>query len=76
MPVSMREMIEQAGRRSQFPKLTFGIPEFPVRAVLGEMADLTTTDSLVLPENLIREGFVFKNPDIRSALDDLLHKKN
>lgn len=76
MPVSMREMIEQAGRRSQFPKLTFGIPEFPVRAVLGEMADLTTTDSLVLPENLIREGFVFKHPDIRSALDDLLHKKD
>jgi uncharacterized protein (TIGR01777 family) len=72
MPVSMKEMIQQAAHLYSLPKLAFGIPEFPVRAVLGEMADLTTTSSLVMPQNLIQEGFVFQYPDIKSALENIL----
>lgn len=46
-------------------------PAFPVRLALGEQADLLLEGQRVAPARLQLEGFVFRYPDLRSAIDSL-----
>lgn len=48
------------------------IPAFALKLVFGEGALMLTTGQKVLPEKLLKAGFVFKHPDIEEALADLL----
>jgi len=49
------------------------VPAFALRALLGEMADaLLLASTRVLPRRLLESGFVFRDPELRGALADML----
>jgi len=50
------------------------IPEFVIKAGLGEAAVLLTDIPGVIPKNLISAGFDFRYPDIESALKEIISK--
>ncbi len=55
------------GRPSWLP-----VPALMLKIVLGEMADMLLNSQRVLPEKIIREGFVFKFSSLKNALGDIL----
>lgn len=48
------------------------IPEFVIRIILKEGAIAVTTGPKVMPNRLLREGFKFKYPDLKIALEKIL----
>ena len=52
----------------------FTVPEFALRLVYGQAAELLTKGVNVKPARLLSEGFRFNYPDISSALLDLIQK--
>ena len=46
-------------------------PAWPARLLLGAQSALLLEGQLVLPARLQREGFVFRYPQLRQALQDL-----
>lgn len=53
----------------------FPVPEFVLRMLLGEMADLVVFGQNVHPHKLLGSGFKFKFSQLPSAMADLLLKK-
>lgn len=49
----------------------FHVPAFPIRWLLGEMAELFVDGQRVAPARLVKAGFVFRFPTLHSALRDL-----
>ena len=56
------------GRPSIFP-----MPEFVLRTIMGEMADLLVYGQNVIPQRLLDAGFTFEHNKLRTALDSLLN---
>jgi uncharacterized protein (TIGR01777 family) len=52
----------------------FTIPEFALKVVYGQAAELLTTGARVIPRRLLDEGFRFQFADISSAIADLVNK--
>jgi uncharacterized protein (TIGR01777 family) len=52
----------------------FTIPEFALKIIYGQAAELLTTGARVLPRRLLEEGFRFQFPDIFTAVADLVNK--
>src|SRR5581483_5300275 len=52
----------------------FAVPEFALRFVYGEMADVVMASERVIPAAAQSAGFQFKFPDLTPALTDLLAK--
>ena len=50
----------------------FSIPEFVLKAVLGEASVLMIKGAQVEPKNLLNAGFDFQYPDINSALKEIV----
>ncbi len=50
----------------------FSIPEFVLKAVLGEASGLLTEGAAVIPRKLTDAGFEFQYPDINSALEEIV----
>lgn len=50
----------------------FKTPEFALRLMFGEMADLLVYGQNVYPKKLIESGFIFKYPKLTLALSNLL----
>jgi hypothetical protein len=50
----------------------FSIPEFVLKAFLGEASVLLTEGAVVLPRNLIEAGFEFQYPTIKSSLEEIV----
>jgi NAD dependent epimerase/dehydratase family enzyme len=48
------------------------VPEFGLRLLFGEMADLLVKGQRVLPQKAIDSGYLFRFPTAQSALQDLL----
>lgn len=48
------------------------IPKFFMKLILGEMHQLLFTNKKIKPQRALNQGFVFKFPDIESALKDIL----
>jgi uncharacterized protein (TIGR01777 family) len=69
--VTQREFAATAARLLHRPAF-LPTPGWPVRLLLGEQADLLLEGQCVVPARLLREGFVFRYPDLAAALDDLL----
>ncbi|HWM94797.1 MAG TPA: TIGR01777 family oxidoreductase [Thermoanaerobaculia bacterium] len=74
-PVTNRELgdvLERVLRRpSPLQALGLGVPEPVFRVMLGEMADALLHSQRVIPSRLLQLGYVFRFPDIDSALRDL-----
>jgi uncharacterized protein len=58
------------GRPSFLP-----VPPLPMRAAMGEVADLALKGQRVIPDRLLKSGYDFKFPQLVGALRDLLNKK-
>jgi uncharacterized protein len=49
-------------------------PAFALRTLLGEMADIVLTGQRVVPKKLLQEGFKFRFPELKDALENLFQK--
>jgi uncharacterized protein (TIGR01777 family) len=68
-------------RQGEFSRIAAGVlrrpnlmptPAWPVRLLLGEQADLLLEGQRVVPARLQREGFTFRHPQLRPALESLV----
>ncbi|GAA2144411.1 TIGR01777 family oxidoreductase [Kitasatospora kazusensis] len=66
-PVTNRELTEAMGRVLGRPT-PFPVPEFALKAALGEMAVEVAGSHRVVPQRLLDAGFAFRHPDIDSAV--------
>lgn len=51
------------------------VPAFVLRAALGEMSQLLVDGQRLLPRRALASGFVFRYPDLRGALEQLLARR-
>jgi uncharacterized protein (TIGR01777 family) len=73
-PVTNREFTKTLGRILGRPTL-FPMPAFAARLAFGEMADaLLLASTRAAPKRLEASGYVFRHPDIASALREILEK--
>ena len=74
-PVTNRDfgdVLERVLRRpSPLQALGLGVPEPVFRVMLGEMADALLDSQRVLPSRLLQLGYLFRFPEVDSALRDL-----
>ncbi|HJU57022.1 MAG TPA: TIGR01777 family oxidoreductase [Pyrinomonadaceae bacterium] len=71
-PVTNREFTKAMGSALSRPTI-FPVPAFALRLLFGEMADATLLSSQrAEPARLKESGFVFKHPEIKSALKHVL----
>jgi uncharacterized protein len=54
----------------------FPVPEFALRVLMGEMAEVVTASQRVVPQVALDTGYRFKYPDLRPALESLLKTRN
>jgi uncharacterized protein (TIGR01777 family) len=72
-PVTMKEFCVILGTVLKRPSWV-SVPSFVVRTAFGEIADeLFLASQKVSPKRLLQAGFKFKYPDLRSALENILH---
>jgi uncharacterized protein (TIGR01777 family) len=71
-PVRNRELTQTLSAVLRKPALPFPVPEFLLRIVFGESADMLLKGQRVLPQKLLGNGFLFKFPILSGALQDLL----
>ena len=69
-PVSNQEFTQTFGRVLKRPTV-LRVPEFPMRMVLGELADLLFQGQAVIPKRALDQGFQFDHPDLEEALEHL-----
>lgn len=69
-PVTMAEMCSSLGRMVGRPSW-LPVPEFALKALLGEGASVVLEGQRVLPDRALKEGFEFKYTDIGNALADI-----
>jgi hypothetical protein len=50
------------------------IPAVLMKIVFGKMSGILLNGSRVSSEKIVTSGYVFRFPDLESALKDLLHK--
>jgi uncharacterized protein len=75
-PVQMKMLMKAIGKRLGRPSWLH-IPAFVLKLTLGQFAEeLLLTSQKILPDALTRAGFEFGFPDIETALDDLIEKRD
>ncbi|MGH9936937.1 MAG: DUF1731 domain-containing protein, partial [Blastocatellia bacterium] len=50
----------------------FPVPEFALRVLMGEMAEVVMASQRVVPRVALDTGYKFKHPNLRQALESLL----
>jgi uncharacterized protein (TIGR01777 family) len=71
LAVKNRELAKALGKTLRRPSF-MPAPGFMIRLVLGEFGSVILKGQRVLPRKLLENGFVFRYPDIDSALSNLL----
>lgn len=69
--VSNEKFTKQLGKALKKPILLPAVPEFALKLVLGEMADLVVTGTTVYPERLLDSGFRFQFDSLEKAFADI-----
>lgn len=71
--VTNREFIETFARRLRRP-VVWSVPEWLVRFLVGdERSSILLRGQLVRPKRTLESGYVFRYPQLKPALDDLVH---
>jgi len=70
-PVTNRDFTKGLGRVLRRPTL-FPIPEFGLKLLFGEMAQILLEGQKVKPQKLQAAGFTFRHPELEEALSDIL----
>lgn len=73
-PVTDNEFGRAIGKVMKRPHY-LTIPGFAMKLAFGEVAEMVLRGQRVIPQNLLRLGYVFKFPRIEDALQDLLKAK-
>jgi uncharacterized protein len=73
-PVTNKELTRAIADHLGKPMFLPAVPEFVLKIVLGEMADIVTRGSKVSPEKIMRSGYRFKFDNLDAALTDLLNE--
>jgi uncharacterized protein (TIGR01777 family) len=73
--VTMREFSTLLGKALRRPSV-MRVPAFVLRALLGEMSDIVLTGQRVVSKKLLQEGFEFRFPELKDALENLLQKNS
>lgn len=74
-PVTNSEFTKQLGRVLHRPTF-LPVPEFALRALMGEMADVLLGSQRVIPKAMLDAGYKFQYPLLAPALEDLLGEKS
>jgi len=72
-PVTNREMTKALGRALHRPVILPPVPAFLLKGFLGEFSDVFVKGQKVVPEKLLKNGFVFEFPEIKEAFARLLN---
>jgi hypothetical protein len=64
-----RELAAVLNRPAFFP-----VPEFALRILMGEMAEVVAASQRVVPQVALNTGYEFRYPNLRPALESLLKK--
>lgn len=70
-PVSNYAFTKALGKALHRPTI-LPIPEFVLRIMYGEAASVLTGSKEVYPRKILEEGYVFKYPQIETALEDIV----
>lgn len=70
-PVTNADFSRSLGRRLGRPAV-MPTPEFLLRLVYGEMADVLLKGQRAVPRRLVHMGYAFRFPEIDAALEDIL----
>jgi len=70
-PVKMSEFSKTIGKVLKRPSI-FRVPEFLLKNIMGEAAELVIGGQKALPEKLLQTGYRFKFENLKDALDDVL----
>lgn len=73
-PVTNQQMTAAIAKALKKPYFLPGIPEFVLKAALGEMSEMLLSSQKVLPKKLLDSGFSFEFADVDAALEDLIGK--
>jgi hypothetical protein len=74
-PVRMKEFCKVLGQVMGRPSW-LPVPGFLLKVILGEMSDMLLNSQRVLPEKILKEGFVFCFPALQAALKDIIGRRN
>ncbi len=74
-PVSNKTLVTTIAKAMNKTTISLPTPTFLLRAALGEMADIVLYSSKVSSEKIAQTGFVFKYPNLLSALQNLYKYK-
>jgi hypothetical protein len=74
-PVTNSEFTRQLARALHRPAF-LPMPEFALRALMGEMADVLLGSQRVIPKGMLDAGYRFQFPLLAPALEDLLGEKS
>ncbi|GAA4845527.1 TIGR01777 family oxidoreductase [Algivirga pacifica] len=72
IPVTNKELTETIAKVLGRPILLPNVPEFALRLLLGEQADIVLKGCKVYTGKIKHQGFTFKHPDLQEALKGLL----
>jgi NAD dependent epimerase/dehydratase family enzyme len=70
-PVRNKDFAQALARTLHRPAF-FSTPEFALRMMLGEVADVVLTGQRVLPKRTLGLGYAFQFPTLDEALADVL----
>jgi uncharacterized protein (TIGR01777 family) len=70
--VNGKELVSAIAKVKSGPFLQFGVPEFALKLVFGEMSQAILASTWVSSNRLEEQKFAFKFPQIQSAIADLL----
>ncbi len=72
-PVRMNEFVKTLGKVLSRPSV-FKVPNMALRIVLGEFGKYITASLRATPQKLLDSGFKFQNPELQTALENLIKK--
>ena len=70
-PVTMNDFARELGKAMNRPSIV-KVPEFMIKLILGESADMITGSVRVVPNVLLKNNYQFKFTDLYAALKDIL----
>jgi len=74
-PVRMKELCNILGQVMGSPSW-LPVPGYLLKVVLGEMSDMLLNSQRVLPKRILKEGFQFRFPAPKTALEDIIERRN
>ena len=72
LPANGKEIISEIANIKKGTLFQFGVPEFILKIIFGEMASTILSSTSVSAEKIIAAGFTFKYEKVKEALRDLL----